>query len=171
MSLLAYENKNPEVLFSGSYLTESTFRKIKDAIHKGTGEIEPMFTYYPFNTTWLKRGFIPTAPCSIWYRTDYLFQLEGLSSKSHSLKRAFFELLCRINKDKNVRIASTFWSTTAYDRRIQKGVLNYRDYFNYFSVIRKYFGIRNALLWLMRDKPTRIITGLITKMRTFFKES
>lgn len=171
MSQVAFENRSPEVLFSGSYITEATFPTIKESLHKSTDDIEPFFHYYPFNKSWLKRGFIPSAPCSIWYKSEYIAKINGLRYDTASLKKTIFDLLCRIYQDKNVRAASTFWSTTSHDRRMQKRILNYKDYFTYFSVVAKYFGIVSAVLWFFRHKPTRIFAGLITKLRTFFKES
>lgn len=168
---VAYENQNPEMVFSGSYFTFQIFRKIKDAIHKAPDEIDPIFYYFPFNRNWLKRGFIPSSPCSFWFRTDYMWKMKGFKSRNKSMKKAFLDLLCRIKKDKGVKVASTFWSTTMFDTRVHGERICATDFFNTFRVLRKHFGLMTSLIWVFKDKPQRFSVLMIAKLRSFFKET
>lgn len=171
ISEVAYENQKPEVVFSASYLTLQVYREIKDALHKAPDEIAPIFHYFPFSKSWLKRGFIPSSPCSFWFRTDYIWSIKGFKCRNKSIKRAFLDLLCHIRKDKKISVASTYWSTTMFDTRLHGEKVSALDFFNTFNVLRKHFGIFNSILWLFKDKPVRFSVLMISKLRSLFKET
>ncbi len=170
MAHVAFDNNLPDMMFSGTYLSEESFVKVRDAVSRDLDELEPFYTYFPFNKTWLKRGFSPSSPYSIWFKKDYVQKLGGIRYNTFSLKLAIFDLLCRINRDKEANIASTFWATTAYDKRGNAG-LTVRDFLRFYTIIFKYFGLLSAVLWVFRDKPFRLVNSAIHRIRSFFQES
>lgn len=167
---LALEDLLPEVIFSGTYLTKSYFDSVKEAFKLSISDIEMQYVYFPLNKTWLKRGFFPTSPCSIWLKREYIKKLGGINYKSHSLRNGFYDMLCRIIKDKNVRISSTFWSTTLTDTLSERRYLSQKEVFNTWPLIGKHFGWVNAGLWFFRKKPLNFISFLFARIRSFFRE-
>lgn len=167
---LVLEDLNPDVLFSGTYLSWPDYSKIKDAIFKPLDELEAEFVYFPLNKTWLKRGFLPSSPCSIWFKKEYFKKLGGINYKTKILRKCIYDLLCRIAFDENAQISTTFWSTTFSDTLTEKRALNQIAVLSTFPLIAKYFGIFNAIVWLFRTKPVHFISATISRIGSFFRE-
>lgn len=170
LSAIAYENKNPEVVFSGAYITWPIFKKLSDAFKRSTDEIEPEFTFFPFNEWWLKRGFLPTAPYCIWFRVDYINLPTIKNYKKTSLKISFFEILCHIIKDPKVRIISTCRSTVSSDYRLDTRFFSHFDILSMGISIYKNFGVFNGLMWIFRKKPYKLLHATISLVYSFFRE-
>lgn len=167
---LALEDLFPEIIFSGTYLARPNFDHIKDALQMSLNEIETEFIYFPLNKTWLKRGFLPTSPCSVWFKRDYIKQLGGINYKSNTLRGGFYDIFCRVIRDKNLRITSTFWSTTFIDNLSEKRYLSQTAVYKTWPLIGKYFGWLSASLWFFRRKPVNFVTFLASRIRSFFTE-
>ena len=167
---LALEDLHPDVLFSGTYLSWPDYRKIKDAVMKPLEEIEAEFVYFPLNKTWLKRGFLPSSPCSIWLKKDYMKKIGGINYRSKILRKCIYDTLCRIAFDPKAQISTTFWSTTFSDTLSEKRALNQMAVLSTFPLIAKYFGVFNALFWFFRSKPVHFVSALISRIGSFFRE-
>lgn len=167
---LAVQDLSPDVIYSGTYLAWPDFSSYTEALKKPVDEISPEFVYFPFNKTWLKRGFLPTAPCSIWFKTEYIRKIGGMRYKSRALRKSVYDLCCRIAADKSVKISTTFWSSTYSERLVEKKYLNQKDILRTWPVVLKHFGIFDALVWPIRDKPMRFFSFVLSRMSSFFRE-
>ena len=169
ISQVAYENKTPHFIFSGNYLTKKIYDKFTHSLTQSSIPIEPGYDYAPFSKMWLERGFFPTAPCSMWFRTDLFKQMEGLNY-NYIFTSSLLDFLCRIFKDQDIETATTFWSTTAND----VSQISYREaileHFYRGKIIYKNFGLVTVFLWFFRKKPYPILNILVQKIYSFFKE-
>ncbi|MCH9632606.1 MAG: hypothetical protein S4CHLAM6_09440 [Chlamydiae bacterium] len=170
ISSLAKEDHLPDIIFSGSYLAWPNFENFRDALKRPVDEINPQFVYFPFNKTWLKRGFLPTAPCSIWFKTDYIKKVGGIKQGSKVLRKGLYDLLCGVLRDKNRRVTTSFWSTTFNDRLVEKSYLNPNDFIKTWPITYKHFGLFNAFAWIFRKKPVKFINALAARLSSFFRE-
>ncbi len=167
---LALQDQFPDIVFSGTYLAWPDFSSLKDAIQKPINEINPEYVYFPFNKTWLKRGFLPTAPGSVWFKADYIRNIGGMRYNSRLLRKSLYDLFCRIAADKKARITSTYWSTTYSERLVEKKYLNQKDVLRSLTVTFRHYGFFNVLVWVFRNKPVKFASSFLSRMSSFFRE-
>lgn len=171
ISHVAFDNLKPDLVFSGTYLTQSSFKKFSQAISKTFEEIDPNFSCFPYNKNWLKRGYYPTSPSSTWFKVSMLQTKGGLNYEYTSYKKSIFDFLCKLYKDNNIKVAMTFWATTTYDMRTGRGNLNLKEFFNFWHIIFKQFGVLSAIAWPFSNKPFRIAKSFTTRLISFFREN
>lgn len=170
MARLAQESNWPDFMFCGNYLTESTYPTYRKAMTQSIEELDPNFALVPFSRAWLRRGFLPTAPYCMWFEVDRFKNMEGLNY-SYLFQKSLLDFLCRLHKEKELNVASTFWAATINDWRMEKATDAVKDFFGRWQIILKHFGIVDAMLWPLRHKPFRFFHWCLQRLRLFFKEN
>lgn len=104
----------------------------------------------------LKQGQQPTNLQSCWFKSS-LFRKIGKFDTSLQL-RGGFDLLCRfmLQKDDEFRHSSIKKILLDYDLQGVTRHMIVLHFFETFKVLRRYFGLKNAIAWLLfRQKDTR----------------
>lgn len=133
---LAVEHEYPHLVYCGTLLRD------------GISEVKILFRSFTLNL--LKYGQQPTSLQSCWFHQD-VFKMIGKFDPTFRL-RGGYDFLCRLMLNKRTRFAATSRVLTDYDLRLVTRRMVIRHFWETLKIIRKYFGWKAVLSWLIRQK-------------------
>lgn len=163
---VAHENLHPDFIYSADNHTEEGIKARGKAKKESTFVVNPSFTIYPFSRAYLKRGFLPTSPFCMWFRVEFYKEMGQLNYK-YSFSKSVFDYLCRMEKKKDLHVATTYWTLTSSEAT-DKYVINMASLLQRFLLIIKYYGPLEGFLWFFRDKPIRLLSWSLKAIKLIF---
>lgn len=113
----------------------------------------------------LRRGEKPCILQACWFKKESLNEIGDFNSEY--FEEGGFELLCRFYKNSKYNFIATNRVLVDDSRRIVKYAPG-RFISEMWCIINRYFGFFYAFLWLIRQRPDRIIRNILRKIRFSF---
>lgn len=167
-SRTALDNQLPDFVYAADNHIEEALKNYRQLLYESVSELHPSFTLYPFNRSYLKRGFLPTSPICMWFKRTTLIDI-GLLDHKYSYTKSIFDLICRLYQQKEVRTATTFWAMSDTTWK-EKNFMSFPMLMERWTLVVKYFGWIAGVLWFFRDKPVHIFSWLLNTLNNIFKK-
>ncbi len=152
MAHFLIETHQPDLLYAGCLLNE---------VDQGSHA-----PFVPFNHQELSRGSQPANLAACWFRVKSLIHLGKFDTTYMS--RGAYELFCRYFKQDSLKTVLFKKVTVMHYLARRSPKINLRYALETYHIIKKYFGLRDALRWWIGQNHLQFIRNWLTYIKYIF---